>query len=451
MTVDTAPAFWDKEAEAAVIAACLRYQDATADALAMGLRPEHFSSGNSDIFSAIVAVAQTDDPVTQVTVAYHLARENKLEFAGGQTALADMIRSSPGTAKDIAFYGQMVRERALVRREYQRAWNYCQSLLEQGADVERVMNHYHEQVLTDATADIRQDGPRSVGEILEGGEFEALEEWMKNPNAIVGPRSGSADLDRMIGGLAPGRIFAIGASTSAGKTQYIQHIARFAAIGGHPTLVLSTEMSYGESIRRWVFQEAGFDRIGATITADKARELRRSVADLAERPIWVWEMGGFDLPRVAATVRRMKARHKIRLVLLDLLNGLDMGAEKGENTAQAIARAMQGIKALAVSEQVHIMFTAHINRMGMQKLEMLGLNDFRDSGAIEQWSDQAMMLMPVDDNGQVVSREAAAASGQSRGYVRVMGNLCKNRHGSLGTVFMRLNWDMGGRWTEDGD
>lgn len=441
--------FWDKEAEEAVIAACIRFPDATGEAVALGIKADQFSSGNADIFSAIVAVAQTDHAVSQTTVAYHLAQANKLEGVGGATALSDIVRSSPGTAKDVEFYGQVVRERAMVRREYQRAWNYCQALLETGADIDKVMARYQESVLTDATADIQSDGPRSIREILDAGEMESLEHWIKHPNAIEGPRTGNDKLDRLVGGLVPGRIFAVGASTSAGKTQYIQHIARFAAISNTPTLVMSTEMSYGESVKRWVFQEAGVDRIGIRMNDDQAHRLREAAWTLAERPIWAWEMGGFDLARVAATVRRMKARHKVRLVLLDLLNGLDMGADKGENTAQAIARAMQGIKALSVAEQVHIMFTAHINRVAMQKLEMLGLNDFRDSGSIEQWSDQAMMLMPVDDKGAVITREAANQVSQSQGYVRVMGNLCKNRHGSLGTVFMRLDWDKGGRWNED--
>jgi replicative DNA helicase len=251
--------------------------------------------------------------------------------------------------------------------------------------------------------------------------------------------------------MVAGRMTVVGASTSAGKTQWMQHLARFAAVGGKPTLLLSTEMSAQDNVFRWAFMEAGFDRLSVERTGmDDAAKRRflNSVYTLAERPMYAWEMGGFDLARVRVAVRRMKARHKIELVLLDMMNGLDLPISKGQNVAQAIGELMAGLHSLAVGEGIHLMATAHVNRAAMQKLEPLGLNDFRDSGAVEQWADQALMLMPVNEQGQVISREQANGDVAQRGFVRVMANLCKNRFGSLGQVFMNLDWDAGGKYVE---
>lgn len=449
---DRLPAvFFDQEAEEAVIRACLRYPDAPGDAVELGLKPSHFSEANGLIFGAILAVAETDTPVSDGTVARQLAREGQLEAVGGRSALIDMWRRSDAGVSGVAFYGRLVLERAIVRREYQRGQRYLDDLARPDADVASVMAAYRDAVLGDDAEDIRSDGPRHVREWLEIGGMERLTQWADNPTAVRGILTGHRELDRLMGGLLPGRMSVVGASTSAGKTQWMQHLARFAAIGGHPTLLCSTEMSAADNVFRWAFLEAGFDRLAAEragLSEGAKRAFFRAVYDLSERPLYAWEMGGFDLARVRMAVRRMRARYGIQLVLLDMLNGLDLPVGRGENVAQALGHLMAGLHALAVAENVHLMATAHINRAAMQRSEHLGLNDFRDSGAVEQWADQALMLMPVDKSGSVITRELANAHAARHGYVRVLVNLCKNRFGSLGYVQTNLRWDAGGRFTD---
>ena len=118
----------------------------------------------------------------------------------------------------------------------------------------------------------------------------------------------------------------------------------------------------------------------------------------------------------------------------------------GKNLAQALTDVMRDLHTLAVAEDVHLMATAHVSKEAMRRGDMLGLNDFRDTAAVEQWADQAMMLMPIDQQGNVITREQANRDAHELGYVTVLANLCKNRFGSLGTVRMRLDWDAGGRF-----
>lgn len=58
------------------------------------------------------------------------------------------------------------------------------------------------------------------------------------------------------------------------------------------------------------------------------------------------------------------------------------------------------------------------------------------------------MLMPVDQQGAVITREQANRDAAQLGYVRVLANLCKNRFGSLGMVRMHLDWDAGGKFLD---
>ena len=430
----------------AVLKTCLRYPEAPGDAIEMGLRAEHFSDQNALIFDAILSVARTDTPVSQQTVARALMTAGQLERAGGQTTLQDIWRNGD---VGLAHYGQIVRERAAVRREHERVARYLDRLGDPAADFSREAARFRNELLREDEAEIRQDGPRSIAEILESGGYAAIDQWAHNPRAIRGIPTGHPVLDRLMGGLAPRRMSVIGASTSAGKTQWMQYMARLAAIGGSPTLLLSTEMSTLDNSFRWAFMEAGFDKLYAEehgLTDPERQKLMESVARLAERPMYAWEMGGFDTARIRVAVRRMKARYGIRLVLLDMMNGVQIPVDKGKNLAQALTDVMRDLHTLAVAEDVHLMATAHVSKEAMRRGDMLGLNDFRDTAAVEQWADQAMMLMPIDQQGNVITREQANRDAHELGYVTVLANLCKNRFGSLGTVRMRLDWDAGGRF-----
>ena len=445
------PAFWDREAEAAVIKTCLRYPEAPGDAIAMGLKPGHFSEANALIIGAILAIADTDRRLSVATVTRYLTELGKLEDAGGLTALNDIWATAEAGSNTLSFYGAIVLERASVRREYELLRRHMDALTAPGADTGKEMAHFRSALLAEDAEIIRNDGPRSIREILDGGGYDRIGDWLANPHAIRGIRTGHAELDRLIGGLQAKRVSVIGAPTSVGKTQWMQHIGRFAALAGHSSLLLSTEMSGEDNAFRWTFQEAGLDRLRAERggMSEKARaDYMEAVYALAERPLHIWEVGGMDVARIRVGVRRMKARYGTNLVLLDMLNGLRVDIQKGENHAVAFGRVMIDLHNMAVGEDVHVMAAAHINRDADKRGGVLTKSDLRDSAVVEEWADQIIMLQPTDESGAPCTLEAAHQYASKHGRVPMLMNLCKNRHGSLGMLPLWLDWDAGGKFTE---
>jgi replicative DNA helicase len=445
--IGEASALWDREAEQYVLSAMLRSRDATAAAMELGLTSGDFHTSIALLVPAIVAGAESDMPLSGITVARQLG--DQLEAAGRREYLEDLWRLGAGR-DGLGYYAAIVQERALVRREYTLTHDHLMRLQSPDTDAGAEMARFRDALMAADAEQVRADGPRSVGDVLGDGGMERLERWMENPRAIRGIPSGHPQLDLLLGGWQPRRMTVIGAATSAGKTQWMEFIARFAAIGGHPPLLMSTEMSGEDNTDRWVFMEAGMDKLRAEmhgLNESQKHAIRDAAYRLAERRMFVWETGGMDVARIRVVIRRMVQRHGIQIVLLDMLNGINLEMMRGENLAQAMGRHLSALHALAVSDNIHLMVTAHVNRAAMTGGQVLSLNDFRDSAAVEQWADQVITLQPVDATGNVITRAAAAAETSQFGYVRVLANVAKNRFGALGQCLMHLDWDAGGRFT----
>jgi replicative DNA helicase len=252
-------------------------------------------------------------------------------------------------------------------------------------------------------------------------------------------------LDAYLGGFAPGRLIALGADTGVGKSLYVQYVANTLVKANVPVLVISTEMSNEEVMSRLAHMEAGWDRLAAyragEVSAVQRNDMLEAMDSLAGRPLYLCESRGMDAGQIGAEIRRQVRQHGIKVVVLDLLNGVPV---KGDNRAQGIGAVTSALKAVAQAEGVCILMVAHINR-DSAKLGELGLHSFKDSSAIEQDADQAMLLVPMAD-GVRLTREETQARIEATGMVDVMFRVVKNRFGSEGAVPMVLNWRLGGRF-----
>ena len=85
----------DIEAEEAVIAALLVDPEAVFRISPIVTSADFFREKHGWIYDACLALADRDEAINQITVAHELARRDRLEEAGGQTYLADIIRRLP--------------------------------------------------------------------------------------------------------------------------------------------------------------------------------------------------------------------------------------------------------------------------------------------------------------------------------------------------------------------
>ena len=260
----------------------------------------------------------------------------------------------------------------------------------------------------------RRDGtgitwPQAIGNTM--GHIERL--FSLGPGAVAGLPTGFANLDRKLKGLRNGEMIVLAARPSMGKTSLAMNIAECVALGKdiygrpmkgdharhHPVAVFSLEMSTESLAMRMLCGFAGvpsFQIDQGLINPKKIhQQLTRGASDLAKAPIYVDDTGGIDVMDLRARARRLKKRYKVELVIIDYLQ-LCNCREFAKQGRQIETSQISGqIKAMAKELSLPVIVLSQLSRAPEQRGDKSNkpkLSDLRDSGAIEQDADVALLL-----------------------------------------------------------
>jgi replicative DNA helicase len=213
------------------------------------------------------------------------------------------------------------------------------------------------------------------------------------------------DLNTITAGLQPGWLTILAGRPAMGKTA----VATSAAIGyakaGHGVGFISLEMdslALGQRIAADMTHMMGNPvaypaiREGRLIKLDLDHVLMARDA-MAKLPLRMVDVSRMTLSRVAASVKRMKARmaaqgQKLEILFIDYLTLIDPDTPS-KNRSVDVGTISRGLKALAKQEQISIIALAQLNR-GVEAREdkRPNLSDLRDSGEIEQDADNVIFL-----------------------------------------------------------
>jgi replicative DNA helicase len=256
----------------------------------------------------------------------------------------------------------------------------------------------------------------------------ALDRWMQ-PVADAVP-TGWRDLDAMLsgGGLRPGHLTVIGARPGAGKSLVATMIAGHAASRGHGVYFASVEMSADELTDRLCAAATGIELAHLTdgrLTVDQLADMQHALERIRSYPLTI-----DDRVQTIAHLRRgiRDATRKpagLGLVVVDYLQLLaapDAGKLPRHEVVGGMSRA---IKLLAREHRVPVVLLAQLNRESMRREgRQPAVHDLRESGAVEQDSDEIILLHRDDDDPDLA------------GQIQL--HLAKNRHGPTG--YARLRW-----------
>ncbi len=396
MDVEFPVEVWSKEAEQSVLGGLL-VDNRAFDRVGDLLGPEHFyDQRHGRIFSAIAGLISANKPADPITVLDVLRERGQEDDCGGLAYLNALDQCVPSAA-NARYYAGAVAEKAAKRRLLALA-DEAKTMAAGPGPVAEILDRISASFVAMERGQQRQ-APKVVGELLAAAldRYEARAEGKEAPGIPTGmPR-----LDRLLlGGLKDGKVYCIAARPGLGKSSLARAILMNAATDGVPALLLSQEMPADEIADALVAQAGRID--GAKLQTGRLGDdewARLVVASEALRsiPLHVDDQGGLTLGQIRAKARSVKG---LRLLGLDYLQ-LTTTTLRGKSTNDEIAEISKGLKALALELKIPVVMLSQLNReVERRPGKEPQLSDLRDSGAIEQDVDVAILLWPASEDAE---------------------------------------------------
>ena len=292
------------------------------------------------------------------------------------------------------------------------------------------------------TGPVQERIDRAQAELAKLDDVEQSDDWVDAHTAAIkhldlleqrhdgklkGMPTGLQDFDEMLdGGLSRGNLVVIGARPAMGKTALAMTIglsmAQTQSVG-----FISMEMPHSDVRDR---QAAILSRasIGMIKRPQKGLEYDRIVDGVEKAKTLRWfvsDKSGLNIMQVRSRARALKRRHGLDILAVDYI-GLMSGMDSKQPRAYQIEEISRGLKGLAKDLDITVICLAQVNRGGVERVgQVPGLQDLRDSGAIEQDADVvAFIHRPI---------EAQPELGENfRNYALL--RVAKNRQGRTGDV-----------------
>jgi replicative DNA helicase len=398
------------------------------------LRPDHFyAEQHKEIYTAIIDLFKSSDPVDMLTVAAQLRKNGKLELVGGAFRIAELT-SKVSSAANIEYHSRILIERAIKRSLIQIASEIHQDAYEETTDVFELLDKTEQSIFQISDANLRKNYDNMKSLMYKA--IQELQERKNHKDGLTGVPSGFSRLDRITSGWQKSDLVIIAARPGMGKTAFIVSAMRNAAVDfNFPVAMFSLEMASLQLVNRLISAEAELesDKIKRGNLAEfEWQQLVTKTNRLSSAPIFIDDTPALSILELRAKCRRLKSEHNIQLIVIDYLQ-LMKGEESG-NREQEIASISRALKGVAKELNVPVIALSQLSRgvetRGGDKRPQL--SDLRESGSIEQDADIVMFLyrpeyykIDQDEDGM-----------STLGMAEVI--IAKHRNGSLDTAKLKF-------------
>ena len=444
----------DQAAEESVLGAILAEQGVY-ERLAGMLEPGDFMDPRHQaIFAAVLAVFDRYEAIDQITVAAELSTQGRLQEAGGQAYLNQLVYELPATV-GAEHYARLVQRASTYRDMIRAAGEIGELAYRADPNIGESLTQAEELLYGIRGADQRQDF-RLLQDLLS----DVLGEGSEADADSAGPtRTGFQDLDALLNeGMHGSDLIVLAARPSVGKSALALTIARNAAIGqGLPVAIFSLEMSAEQVAARLVSAESHVHsarlRVGRHTDEQEGR-ISRAIGLLSRAEIHIDDTAGQTLTEIRAKSRNLHTRlqeqalrrgnnHRgLGLIIVDhiqLVHGFSR-APTDTNRVSEISLISRTLKEIARELQIPILALSQLSRAVERRHPPIPqLSDLRESGSIEQDADVVVFIfredMYVRDEYQ--DDLVSDAELQRRNEVAQL-LVAKHRHGPVGRVDVRF-------------
>jgi len=382
------------------------------------------------IFSAMLRLAESNQPIDLITVSESLEANQQLDDIGGFAYLGEIAKNTPSAANILA-YAEIVRERAVVRDMIAVAHDIADAGYDtQGRTSAELLDFAETKVFKIAEQRANaNEGPEPINNIL-AKTIDKIDALYRSPqNGVTGLSTGYVDLDKMTNGLQPSDLIIVAARPSMGKTTFAMNLAEHAAItSDKPVLIFSLEMPSDQIMMRMLASLGRINqtkvRTGQLEDEDWAR-LSSAIELLNTKgKMYIDDASGLTPTEVRSRARRVAREHGgLSMIMVDYLQLMTVPG-LSENRTLEIAEISRSLKALAKELKVPVIALSQLNRSLEQRADKRPVNsDLRESGSIEQDADLIMFIY----RDEVYNDDS-----QDKGLAEII--IGKQRNGPIGKI-----------------
>ena len=366
------------------------------------LTVEDFSKNSSrQMFQAMQEMRQQETPIDVLT----LSRK----FPGREGEITSLMSAVP-TSAAVDFYADQVTEDSTKRKIMELA----QELLTSASSSEP-------DELISVIKKAADNLTVGSGEIVElTSIFDSVLDELASPSKML--KTPYRKLNNLIGGYRAGAVYIVAARPGVGKTMFaLQNAFDLAENGG--VMFFSMEMGTSELVKRLISSESSVlaDKVSVGNLNAKEWEMIAKKRSRFNRDLILDDRPATSINRVRSAYRKASRTKKINAIVIDYL-GLMHDSKGGKSRYEKVTNISNDLKQLARELNIPIIALHQLNREVESRSDPRPtLADLRDSGAIEQDADVAMLLHRNTGTDGKFGNE-------------LMLFVAKNRHGKQGGV-----------------
>ncbi|MBN1338101.1 MAG: replicative DNA helicase [Bacteroidales bacterium] len=412
------------------------------------LKPEVFyKEAHQIIYLAIQRLFNKSQPIDILTVTSELKTMGKLDVIGGAYYITQLTNRVASSAH-IEYHTRIITEK-YIQRELIRISNITiKKAYEDATDVLELLDETEKELFVVGDSNFRRkyDDMQS----LIRNALEEIKKAKDHDGTFRGVPSGYTELDRITSGWQKSDLIILAARPGMGKTAFVLSMARNIAVDfDMPVAFFSLEMSSLQLVTRLISSET-------RLSADKLRkgnlenyeweQLNAKIGKLIDAPLYIDDTPALSIFELRAKCRRLRAQHKIEMIIVDYIQLMSTGGDNKGNREQEISAISRSLKSLAKELNVPVITLSQLNRSvetrGGSKRPIL--SDLRESGAIEQDADLVLFIYrpeyyKIDQDEQ---------GNPTKGLAEVI--IAKHRNGPIADVRLKFI-DKYARFTDYGD
>ncbi len=425
------------DVERLVLGSILLHPDSLTEVMDI-LSPEVFYDGrHAVIYEAMVELSNDNLRIDLPMLEARLQRKGRLEEVGGVDYLMQLMEPVAATI-NLFSHASLLVETHILRRLILMAHQTLSEARQQQTDTFELLNRT-EQSLFEIMERLFHSNYLPLREVI--GEFqeqleEAIQRFQQDQQGLTGVPSGFPEIDELTGGWQKTDLIVVAARPGMGKTSFMLSMARNAAfVYKMPVAIFSLEMGRLQIVGRLISMESKVEisklRTG-NLTPDELERVRAAMQTLEEVPMFIDDTPALDPFELRAKARRLVAHHKIKLIMVDYLQLMQLQGQRRPsfNREQEISTISRTLKSIAKELEVPVIALSQLNR----EVERRGdkrpiLADLRESGAIEQDADMVLFIHRPATAGVA---PPDLSPDQAKGYTEII--VAKNRHGKTADI-----------------